>query len=73
MCHRTENRFGQFNSYSFLSFQRLLLAVVIKCYNYASTELQWAWLKAISRDDIIKEKLLNVFTGEWHLALGTVK
>ena len=37
-----------------------------------TTERQLAWLKAISTDDITKEKLSNVFVCERHLLSGTV-
>ena len=37
-----------------------------------TTERQLAWLKAISRDDITKEKLSNVFVCERHFVSGTV-
>jgi len=37
-----------------------------------ATEHQLAWLKAISRDDITKEKLSNMFVCERHFISGTV-
>ena len=37
-----------------------------------TTKRQLAWLKAISRDDITKEKLSNVFVCERHFVSGTV-
>ena len=35
-----------------------------------TTERQLAWLKAISRDDLTKEKLSNVFVCERHFVSG---
>ena len=37
-----------------------------------TAERQLAWLKAILRDDITKEKLSNVFVCERHFVSGTV-